>query len=721
MRDPVNPGDEPSGVRNRAENAGTAVQAGSVAGNVNVNVHQRAGDVPHEVPKPPPGWHDREDALRRGRAAIDPGAEGRDGVPIFVVEGPRGVGKSTLAHKLASVMAGLFADGQLYVDYTLLDPDGLAGANEALGQLLVSLGVPSQEMPARLPERLARYRSVTHDRRLLVVVDGATQAAQVAQLVPQGPGSAVLAVGSRARLGELALDHAEWLRLDPLKDADSAELLAKQCGRRLDGVDAHGLAAIVAACEGLPLALVIVAGRLKADPDLSIAALAAEVADEQRRLRALSVSDGFALTSIFNVGYAGLSADAAAVYRALGCWPGRVFDRALAADAVGRTPSETAAPLAELCAADLLVKEAEGTFRFVHGLVRLHALDRATARDGAAAGGTVLRAGLDRYVATLAHADLAIMGPRLSTVDARGLAAGHDTPFPGDRGTARGRALAWLRAERDGILAVLRATEAEGLDEYGYRIAELATALYLNHRYLADWVETGSRGADAARRQGAHATEARLRSLLSRPLTDLGRADQARTELERALYLVREEQDPLLAASVWEFYGRYLDTVDRPRALDAYAHSLRLNLRSDDPRAPRGAALARYFAGRTRLAMGEAEQAVTEIRAAIAAFERLTPPDTRMANRARGSLADALAAAGHTMAAIATYRAAIADLERDDHDYYEAEYRQSLGAIYAELRAVEDARTHLNRAYEIFARFRSPRAAEVAALLNGLG
>ncbi len=64
-------------------------------------------------------------------------------------------------------------------------------------------------------------------------------------------------------------------------------------------------------------------------------------------------------------------------------------------------------------------------------------------------------------------------------------------------------------------------------------------------------------GAAAAAEAIVPAAEARLRSLLSRPLMDLGQYDQARVELEKAAACAEVSAHTALYASVHEFFGRY--------------------------------------------------------------------------------------------------------------------------------------------------------------------
>jgi predicted ATPase len=95
-------------------------------------------------------------------------------VVISAINGMGGIGKSALAIEVAHrlVDAGAFPDGQLYVHLQGATP-GLAPLEplEALGRMLRALGVQPVQIPTRVDEAGARFRSLAADRRLLVVLD----------------------------------------------------------------------------------------------------------------------------------------------------------------------------------------------------------------------------------------------------------------------------------------------------------------------------------------------------------------------------------------------------------------------------------------------------------------------------------------------------------------------------------------------------------------------
>jgi hypothetical protein len=224
-----------------------------------------------------------------GRAAELAGLLDRlpgEGMAVTVISGMPGIGKTALAVQAAHLTRQRFPDGQLLA---CLDDDGMPrDPHVVLGELLRGQGVPADQIPDGRFEREARYRSALASRRVLVLADGATSAAQVRPLLPGTAGSAVI-VTSRARLADL--DGARLIELPDLLPSDSISLLARICDRTPDGSELEAAKAIAAACGQLPLAVRIAGARLAADPHMSLAALADPLRDESRLLDELTVGD----------------------------------------------------------------------------------------------------------------------------------------------------------------------------------------------------------------------------------------------------------------------------------------------------------------------------------------------------------------------------------------------------------------------------------------------
>jgi len=216
---------------------------------------------------------------------------------VTVVTGMLGTGKTTLAVHAAHLARSEFPDGQLYA--CLEDSGRPRDPQAVLCELLRGMGVAADRIPATRFEREALYRSRLAGRRVLVLADGASSAAQVRPLLPGSADSAVV-VTSRARLPDL--DGVRHIELGGMHPVDSVRLLAAISGRDLGEAnheagrfgdeaetEAEAAKAITSACGHLPLALRIAGTRLADDPDLTVTHLAGLLSDERRRLDELAV------------------------------------------------------------------------------------------------------------------------------------------------------------------------------------------------------------------------------------------------------------------------------------------------------------------------------------------------------------------------------------------------------------------------------------------------
>ncbi|ANZ39698.1 hypothetical protein BBK82_30290 [Lentzea guizhouensis] len=168
----------------------------------------------------------------------------RTTVPVVVVDGMPGVGKSAFAVHVAHRIAGEFPDGQLFVD---LAPDGdPLGADVLLARLLRGAGV--RDIPDTVAERAAAWRAHLAGRRVLLVLDDASSSDQVRPLLP---GSAGCMVVITARTRVLHLDAIEPVTLTPLPAAQTAALFRSGTGASAQDV----VREVVRRTGGLPAAV----------------------------------------------------------------------------------------------------------------------------------------------------------------------------------------------------------------------------------------------------------------------------------------------------------------------------------------------------------------------------------------------------------------------------------------------------------------------------------
>lgn len=235
------------------------------------------------------------------------------GVPVVVLTGAPGVGKSAFTVKAAHRLRDRFPDGQLFVRL-----NGAGGAPrepaEVLAELLVALDVPAPALPDGVEARSAAFRAQLADRAMLVVLDDAAGPDQVRPLLPGTAGCAVL-ISSRQQL--VQVEGAQSLRVPPLGADDGIALLSSILGAERAGTDKAAVGAIAGACGGLPLALRVAGARLAARESLPLSSLARRLSDERHRLDELTMGD-LEVRATFGPSYEALPADAATAFRRLG-------------------------------------------------------------------------------------------------------------------------------------------------------------------------------------------------------------------------------------------------------------------------------------------------------------------------------------------------------------------------------------------------------------------
>ncbi|QNP75979.1 hypothetical protein IAG44_28695 [Streptomyces roseirectus] len=660
------------------------------------------------------------DALRRAFPAARTGA---DHVDLVVMSGVSGVGKTATAIRFGETVRECYPDGQLYV--TFADRHDRPGAPaigvdspdvaEALATCLIGLGVGEDDIPRTLPARAGLYRSRTADLRILLVLDNVTEPAQVRALIPQGTGSGVL-VTAHARLGELAVaDGARLVGLKPLDEHGALALLAVHCPRVRD-CDPAVTGRLVELCGGLPVALRIAAARLT-EEDLTVAELVEELSNETDRLAGLSLSaEEISVSAALGPSYRLLPGDAARLYRLLGLLPTGRFDAGVAAAAAGVDTRVAKRQLGVLASAGLVEKGADRRY-VMHDLIRLHARECADREESPAEEAALIERVGTHYLVLTAFADRAIKKNRKRIADLSALLQDAVDPFAAPDGPAP---LAWLDTERTAILGVLRAASRHEHHALVWPLAEAFTALFLHRRYLDMWRESLTLGAESARAQAesasgepqqARVAEARLRSLLSRPLMDLDRHDEARAALDRALQCAETVTDLVLQASVLEFEGRYRDKHDPRNAVAVYRRSLALNEQAGEAR---GAAIAAFFLGSALSADGNHAEALAVLRRAHDDLLADKEPDVRMAARALGAIGLVRDGLGDTEAAERDLREAVEKLRQRDAMHYAAEPLVGLADIAQRTGADADAvRGHLTEALGIYEREGHPAAEEL--------
>jgi DNA-binding SARP family transcriptional activator len=210
-------------------------------------------------------------------------------ITVSALCGAEGVGKTALAVHWAHRVAQRFPDGQLYVDLYGFDPaEPALRPTDALLAFLGAFGVPADRIPASLDARTTLFRSLTANKRLLVVLDNARDAEQIRPLLPSCPGSAVIVTSRDDLVGLVARDGARRLHLDALRTHEALDLLHDLIGA--EGEESEAVVTLAKQFAHLPLALRIAADLVTRHSGASITALVRELSSYHRRLDLLDAA-----------------------------------------------------------------------------------------------------------------------------------------------------------------------------------------------------------------------------------------------------------------------------------------------------------------------------------------------------------------------------------------------------------------------------------------------
>jgi tetratricopeptide (TPR) repeat protein/DNA-binding XRE family transcriptional regulator len=672
-----------------------------------------AAPRPAQLPADLSGFVGRATELGRLDALLPAVAQRATAVVIAAVGGAAGVGKTALAVHWAHAVADRFPDGQLYVNLRGFGPGRAVRPTDALRRLLDALGVTPERVPDKLDAQAALYRSLLAGRRVLVLLDNARDAGQVRPLLPGYPGCLALATSRDPLSGLIAEAGARQVGLDLMTGAEAVELLAGRLGADRVEAEPAAVAAIVAGCARLPLALAVAAARAAARSDLPLAAVAAELRDSRQRLAALAGPDQATdVRAVLSWSYRTRGPAAARLFRLLALAPGPDISAAAAASLAGASaavsPAGAAAAspagsplagdsardaLAELTGAGLLTEHAPGRYGW-HDLLRAYATELSEA-DPAPERAAATRRLLDHYLHTARAADR-VLQPRRDQIE---IAA----PAPGVVPERVADPLVWFDAEHAVLMAAVEHAARSGFDVHAWQLAWAITDYQDRRGRWHEKVAAGRAGLAAAERLGDRAAQAYLHRLLSRAYTFLTRYDDAHAQLEQALAAYTDLGDDtgrahthLILGWVLELQRRFAAAITHAEQALALYHAAgnrhgeanalnnlgwllamdghRVEALAASERAlalltdlgdPLGEAAAWDSVGNARHRLGDHPRAVGCYQEAVRRYreigDRYHEADTL------GHLADAHLTAGDTATALTTWRAALDIFEALEH------------------------------------------------------
>ncbi|MEV3923152.1 AfsR/SARP family transcriptional regulator [Actinomadura coerulea] len=507
---------------------------------------------PHTLPHGPRVFVGRDEELRqlmdmvptvRERGSAGPPSAST--VTVITIDGMPGVGKTVLAVRLAHRLAEHFPDGQMFLSLHAHDPGQKPlDPADALDTLLRMIGLPATRVPRALDERAALWRSQLAASRTILVLDDAAGHEQVRPLLPASADCLVI-VTSRRRLTGL---HDSWplsLEMLPVRDAASLFTGIAGAGRAEAGDEVRE---VVERCGRLPLAVGMVASRLRHRRAWTIRDLLARLSPDDRRLDEVR-DEGREITTVFEVSYLGLPAPLRDTFRAFGLHPGPDLTAHAAAAALGCPAREAERILEELFDLHLITEPVSGRYRF-HDLVHDYVRRLTRETDPEEERRRIVHRILDFYLAAAEQADRLISLPRAAH-DLRLVHPPPELPSPRDEAEAT----AWFATEYHCLLNAAAEAERTGLAGHVAGFARVLAG-YLESEGHWEVAERLHSRAIAALRDSDDGSGL-ARALADRSLVRFrsGEYDSALEDAERALAVFRSAGERHGEADILDHMG----------------------------------------------------------------------------------------------------------------------------------------------------------------------
>ncbi|MFF2079500.1 BTAD domain-containing putative transcriptional regulator [Kitasatospora sp. NPDC058162] len=518
----------------------------------------RAADPPTEAATSTPGTPGTSGAPGRHRMIgrrddllrVLPGATAARGgvVTVSAILGMPGVGKTTLALHAADLMREHFPDGYVHLNLRAHVGNQPPLTPEATGALLLRrLGVPATTIPLDADEVFALCAETLATRRAVLVLDDASNAAQIRPLLPPAP-AALIIITSRQRLAELPGSRPVFLDVLPVDDA--VALFTDLVGPERSA-DRERVVEIVNRCGLLPLAVELAASRLRARPSWTLDHLARRLSRKGRLAEIRNGSDSIARA--FEVSYQYLPAGQRSAFRLLGLYPGPDFGVHAAAALLGRTVDETDQVLEALLNCHLLIEISPERYQ-LHDLLREFAVALgvdATLRDSA----------VDRLLRFALHAadqaDRLLYPRRSRTRIPAGRLFDDMNDLLGDiEINSPTSARTWLETEHAALIALTTHAHRTGHAETGAWLAHVLAGHLDAEAYWSEAQDMHRAASSHWRSEANDRYEARALIDLGATLANAARYESAVEALDRGLTLARAEGDLDAAANALNLLGQ---------------------------------------------------------------------------------------------------------------------------------------------------------------------
>lgn len=478
------------------------------------------------------------DTLRPGESALT--------TTTTVIVGPAGVGTTTLTVWAAHQLRAQFPDAQLYANLKEVGSEPVE-ASEVLIGFMHALGIRDDDPAGGFEDRVKRFHKALAGRRVLVVLDNATDEAQVRPLLPASAGCAAL-VTSRSSLS--GLDPEQVVKLDVLEPRFAIELLESIVGAdRLQTVR-EAAEEIAQLCDYLPLGLQMAGAILAARPEWDLHSFVERLA--LSRSRFATTSDGPAVPASVALSYQELGDEARRAFRLLGLLDSSDFAPWTLDVLLDSDEPRAAVLIDELVDAGLLEaanggvphdpKHADPTTRYrFHDLLRNFAQQRLADEEPPASQAAAQERVILSY-ATLANQLDAALRPGLqetSSLDEEWRPPG-GAELTED---SRSNPLRWFSAERHCFVAAVSQAYERRMGSVTWQLAGSLAFFFAIRSHWEEWRLTHQQGLEASMQAHDRRGTAEMLFGLGALYREQGRWDDAERYFKRSRTLFRDIDD----------------------------------------------------------------------------------------------------------------------------------------------------------------------------------
>lgn len=205
--------------------------------------------VPRELPKSGEVF-DRKEETRIFEESV-----GR-GVDVVFIKGAPGIGKTTCLIKWANSLKKSYTDGQLFIDASQYRERGVFSPRALQIRAAAACGCDPAQLK-NCADPAALYRSLTAEKRMLIVIDNVIDRLEIEALIPNSDESLVMAAGQMS----LAFPfHGVPISVERFEESDSvgylhAVVVQNSKETIWKAFSPEALMKIVRKCDGVPIVL----------------------------------------------------------------------------------------------------------------------------------------------------------------------------------------------------------------------------------------------------------------------------------------------------------------------------------------------------------------------------------------------------------------------------------------------------------------------------------